>query len=117
MMNITREGGDEIQAGTHPWLTQSTASGRRLSMGGTVGQSTQLSVRLPSGVQVERVSLVDMKGQVVYLRFEDLRLNSSPDMGANLKLQINKIKSPPGLYTLIIASRDGRMFSEKVVIE
>ena len=34
------------------------------------GTSARLSVRLPLGVHAERVSLVDSKGQIVYLRFE-----------------------------------------------
>jgi len=81
------------------------------------GTSATLSVRLPSGVQAERLSLVNSKGQVVYLKFEELRLNANHDMGSSLKLQTDELQTPPGLYFLIITSRDGRLFSEKVVIE
>ena len=79
------------------------------------GTSATLSVRLPSGVQAERVSLVDMKGSSIDLKFEDLRFDSHGQ--GTLQYQISDLTSSPGLYTLIITTRDGKVFSEKVVLE
>jgi len=69
-----------------------------------------LNVSLPQGVQVVQVTVVDAMG-----RCEDLRFDINGQ--GILSSQISDFKSSSGLYSIIITSRDGRMFTGKFVIE
>jgi hypothetical protein len=69
-----------------------------------------LNIRFPREVVVERVVITDALG-----RFEDLKFEIGSD--GNLKSQIPNLKCPTGLYSLLITTRDGSVYSGKLVIE
>ena len=70
----------------------------------------ELNIHFPQEVMVERVMIADALG-----RFEDLKFEIV--IGGNLKLHISNLKFPAGLYSLLITTRDGRLFSENVMVE
>jgi hypothetical protein len=69
--------------------------------------STRLNVRIPQGTVVDHVILVDAMGRIIQGSYSE-----------NLEsVSLNIESLPLGLYTLILTSEDGELFSSKFVKE
>ena len=78
------------------------------------GSSAPLGVRFPQEVVVERVVMVDAKGRII----PDSKFKVQGSYSDNLESAIlNLESSPPGLYTLLITTQYGAVYSGKVIIE
>ena len=78
----------------------------------------EINIRFPREEEVERVQIIDGQGSEVCLRLESLRFEVSAHSETNFKLQTKELQTlPPGLYSLLITTRDGDVYSGKVVIE
>jgi hypothetical protein len=82
----------------------------------------ELNIHFPQEVRVERVMLVDSQGRVI----PDSKFKARAELGRSIQgpysdhlesLILNLESLAPGLYTLIITTHDGLLFSEKVVVE
>jgi hypothetical protein len=71
----------------------------------------EINLRFPQEVMVEKVLMVDALGRIS----NSLFLIS--DSGTNKKFEIQKSEMAAGLYTIIVTSKDGSVYSEKVVVE
>lgn len=88
---------------------QSSNDGMKLQVWPNPVSGNDLNIRFPREVQVERVVITDALG-----RYEDLKFEIGSD--GNLKSQIPNLKCPTGLYSLLITTRDGSVYSGKVVV-
>ena len=78
----------------------------------------EINIRFPREEEVERVQIIDGQGSEVCLRLESLRFEVSAHSETNFKLQTKELQTlPPGLYSLLITTRDGDVYSGKVLIE
>jgi len=70
----------------------------------------ELPLRFSQEVPLQEALLVNVLGRMVELKFE---------LGSQgfFQSQITDFRSSPGLYTVIVTTKDGEVFSEKVVIE
>ena len=74
----------------------------------------ELNIRIPQEVTVESVVLVDARGRII----PDSKFQIHGSYSDNLEsITLNLESLSSGLYSLILTSRDGRVFSEKVVVE
>jgi hypothetical protein len=74
----------------------------------------ELNIRIPQEVTVESVVMVDARGRII----PDSKFQIHGSYSHNLKsITLNLESLSSGLYSLILTSRDGRVFSEKVVVE
>ena len=77
----------------------------------------EINIRFPQEVGVESMVMVDAWGSEVCLRLESLRFEVSAHSETNFKLQTKELQTLSGLYTLIITTREGSVYSGKVMIE
>ncbi len=76
--------------------------------------STGLNVRIPRGIAVDQVTLVDAMGRVI----EDSRFQIQGSQSDNLEsLSLNLESLPAGLYTIIMTSDEGGLYSGKFMKE
>jgi hypothetical protein len=74
----------------------------------------ELNIRFPQEVQVERVDLVDAVGRII----PDSKFKIQGSYSDNLESAILNLEFlAPGLYSLLITTRDGSVYSGKVIVE
>ena len=71
----------------------------------------ELNIRFPQEVQVESVVMVDAVGRI------SNSLSLISDSGTNKKFEFQQSEMAAGLYSLILTTKEGAVYSEKVVVE
>ena len=74
----------------------------------------ELNIRIPQEVTVESVVLVDARGRIIPDSMFQIHGSYSDNL-ESITLNLESLSS--GLYSLILTRRDGRVYSEKVVVE
>jgi hypothetical protein len=79
------------------------------------GSSVSLGVRIPAGVQLTQVLVYDVMGRVIPdSKFKYQGVDSDYLESGILNLEFNQ---PAGLYTLLLTTKNGEVFSAKVMVE
>jgi hypothetical protein len=74
----------------------------------------EINIRFPQEVVVERVVMVDAKGRII----PDSKFKVQGSYSDNLESAILNLEFlAPGLYSLLITTRDGSVYSGKVIVE
>jgi hypothetical protein len=71
----------------------------------------ELNIGFPQEVRVERAQLIDRLGRIS----NSLFLIS--DSGTNKKFEFQQSEMAAGLYSLILTTKEGAVYSEKVMVE
>jgi hypothetical protein len=89
---------------------QSSNDGMKLEVYPNPVSGNEINIRFPQEVVVERVMLADALG-----RFKNLRFEIGNE--GNLQSPISNLNCPAGLYSLLITTKDGSVYSGKVIVE